>query len=876
MSFKQVVYFGADGSSGYANAAKGYMYSLLQQGVDVYFVPVSGATTKNNTEFAKYFHSNLRKLPLFGRSEKLKDAEIVVHITPNMWGKIFENYSDLFGDRKIIGRTVWDFDPLPEKWVKAINDSIVNIVSVPSQWTKEVFIKSGVKKEIVVDPHTVPSIPYESINLIDTLNCAKIFSPVAVNYRRFEKRIKFLNVTTLAGRKNTSFLIDNYLSTFEFDDETLLVLKLTDNKFNLKGFDKTIQNLIVNKIKNKHANFAYAPIALITDALSFDRMQSLYDNCDVYVNVSRGEGFSIPCYTAKEKNKGIITPLHGGMVDYLTGYKKLYEVDYSVIKITDNIVTDAVCDPRTKGIDPSYDDLSNAFKAAYYDSIRSSVYFTHLDSYQPHTDLTEESSLFPIYFKTGWHQENLSSGVWSNGTSELIVGGEVYKLEMLIESMKDCDLKFTVDGTVHNFELKRGQYSIKIIGKHTKNIQFQTDVFSGDLINRAPTSLYGIKIVDLFVNGIRNNTSKLILKDRNFEADVLNETGFIVEKSNVLTKGEYGDVVLKFKETVALQKYPKKLNLGRQLSFYSHRSGWNYVLNEMSALNSDNGVYCDGFLENNFSWRKNESVLQKLIPYNKSWVGFLHNPPNMSPWFSDNSAFCNIILHDPYFLDSLRKCKGLFTLSEYHARFIRQYLPFVQVESLLHPTEIPAVQFDFDKFASNPNKKLISIGWWLRKLNALYTVQPQGYQKIRLLPNNKCKETIMRLEKIEEVVNNQTVSIEQRNSVQVLDFLPNEEYDQILSENLVYLDLYDSSANNGIIECIARGTPLFINRLPAVEEYLGESYPLYIENQNDLEQKIQNLELIRSAHLYLKTIRYKVEIEYFLESLVNSKIYKSL
>ena len=85
-----------------------------------------------------------------------------------------------------------------------------------------------------------------------------------------------------------------------------------------------------------------------------------------------------------------------------------------------------------------------------------------------------------------------------------------------------------------------------------------------------------------------------------------------------------------------------------------------------------------------------------------------------------------------------------------------------------------------------------------------------------------------------------------------------------------------SSANNGIIECMARATPIFINRIPAVVEYLGEGYPLYIDSQFDLEAKIKDLDLIKRAHLYLKTIRYKVEIGHFLESMVNSKIYKSL
>ena len=326
MTNKQVIYFGADGISGYANAAKGYMYDLLQQNSLVYFVPVTGIKNKDKTNFGKYFDKNLKKLPMFGRNEKLKGADVVFHVAPEFWKRITNEYIDLIGNSKVIGRTVWDFDKLPDVWVNNINNSIVTVVSVPSEWNRRVFINSGVTKEIIVEPHTVPSIPYNSIGFIDTMNSAKIFSAIPVNYRQFEKRVKFLNISTLAGRKNISFLIDNYLNTFEFDDETLLVIK------RIGTTSDWMQSLIINKIKNKHPEFIYAPIALISDVMDHDQMQSLYDSCDVYVNTSIGEGFNIPCYTAKEKNKKIITPLHGGMVDYLTGYDKLYEVDYSITR----------------------------------------------------------------------------------------------------------------------------------------------------------------------------------------------------------------------------------------------------------------------------------------------------------------------------------------------------------------------------------------------------------------------------------------------------------------------------------------------------------------------------------------------------------------
>lgn len=48
--------------------------------------------------------------------------------------------------------------------------------------------------------------------------------------------------------------------------------------------------------------------------------------------------------------------------------------------------------------------------------------------------------------------------------------------------------------------------------------------------------------------------------------------------------------------------------------------------------------------------------------------------------------------------------------------------------------------------------------------------------------------------------------------------------------------MFNSSANNTILECIARNTPIIVRTNPAIVEYLGENYPLYFESLNDLNK----------------------------------------
>jgi hypothetical protein len=108
--------------------------------------------------------------------------------------------------------------------------------------------------------------------------------------------------------------------------------------------------------------------------------------------------------------------------------------------------------------------------------------------------------------------------------------------------------------------------------------------------------------------------------------------------------------------------------------------------------------------------------------------------------------------------------------------------------------------------------------------------------------------------------------------------LDNNDYDVLLSQNIVFLDLYDTSANNAVIECIARGTPLLINRHPATIEYLGEKYPFYFDSLKEANEKLNNIDLIRDTHQYLMTFDKKkqITIEYFKEQFKESDIYQSL
>ena len=168
-------------------------------------------------------------------------------------------------------------------------------------------------------------------------------------------------------------------------------------------------------------------------------------------------------------------------------------------------------------------------------------------------------------------------------------------------------------------------------------------------------------------------------------------------------------------------------------------------------------------------------------------------------------------------------------------------------------------------------------------MNSIYSIpiaSGNEYAKLRLIPYSSARplEVIDGMLKKEKAI--YCIEIEQKyiDNTITKSSLSNEDYDELLSENIIFLDLYDSSANNAIIECIARATPLLVNPLPAVMEYLGEDYPFYYNSLEECAEKAEDLNLVKEAHEYLKecATRKKLSQEHFKKTFEESEVYNLL
>jgi hypothetical protein len=336
-----------------------------------------------------------------------------------------------------------------------------------------------------------------------------------------------------------------------------------------------------------------------------------------------------------------------------------------------------------------------------------------------------------------------------------------------------------------------------------------------------------------------------------------------------------------------------------------HRSGWQYTLDHLMAFHSETSpMIFDNYIDRTFHWAHDVYKYTHIIPFERPWCGFVHHT------FDETYSPFNVpnLFRNETFLESLKCCHALFTLSNDLATKIKVLLQQygfknVLVKAFTHPTEVSKVVFSMEKFLQNDARKVVQIGAWLRNNYAIYKLlchsrYPTKYVTIQKAVlrgkhmNNYFKPDDLTLMVKGQGVSDSDVPVEygfnkgelsvkvtnkfvegvlanvheQWNSVEVIDTLDNEEYDKLLSENIVFLNLIDASAVNTIIECIVRSTPVLVNRHAAVEEMLGQEYPFYYEDMLEAGLKVNDVELISKTNKYLQAMnKKKYTMEYFLQ-----------
>lgn len=357
----------------------------------------------------------------------------------------------------------------------------------------------------------------------------------------------------------------------------------------------------------------------------------------------------------------------------------------------------------------------------------------------------------------------------------------------------------------------------------------------------------------------------------------------------------------------------------------AHRSGWQFVYDSIKRFHNGDKILLDLYVDRTFHWQKEINEIIGVIPYTKPWVGVVHHTFDTS--FSEYN--CHNLLKSDSFIKSLGVCKGLIVLSKYLRKQLqielrKRGVKHVPVFVLTHPTSTDVVKWDWKRFMNNCDKRLVHVGGWLRDIYSFYRiVMPKDtgtsclgvlkpsrpiLRKVALrgkgmsnyYPSSSFLDDLYKCligqtdEDCHKNICNPNASNiccpnastgalnawcshfyndarRKVNSVEIVDHMPNSDYDVLLSENIVYIYLVDASAVNTVIECIARCTPIIVNRHPAVVELLGAKYPLYIEDNLNLSKRVGDLtsyRKIKNAHRYLQRLQVpQIQIDWFVTRL---------
>lgn len=335
----------------------------------------------------------------------------------------------------------------------------------------------------------------------------------------------------------------------------------------------------------------------------------------------------------------------------------------------------------------------------------------------------------------------------------------------------------------------------------------------------------------------------------------------------------YAQMAYLVEQAAARRPFRRKFDVHWHGASEHHRSGWPYALTNLMQLHHSEGVLLDTFLERKFSWGWEPGERYNCPrPYAVPWVGFLHNPPNIPSWFNVNQQAADSLIENENFQASLPLCQGIFTLSEALADWLRTKLS-VPVAAVAHPTGPPTRFWSYEAYRSSAPRRLIQVGWWLRRFRSLYELRPAtNLTKTLLQIDTRWAHSAWEADLARTYARNTFGAVE------VMPYVDARRYDALLAESIVFLDLYASSANNAIIECIVRGTPLLVNALPSVVEYLGDDYPLYFEDLDEAARKVEDVDLIVAANRYLMDapIRTRLTGAHFVRSVVDSPIYQNL
>lgn len=204
---------------------------------------------------------------------------------------------------KIIFTMIETSDGIHNDYVEKLN--LFNEIWVPSHYAKSIFEKSGVRSKIYVIPLGVDVSRYKPSDSI-------------MDFGQDFNSFKFLSVFKWSYRKGYDILLKSYLEEFSSDEDVSMLL-VSRSLSNLRdsGTEKIIEDFqsVCSGIGKSEEELPH--VALYSEKIPEFDMPKVYNACDCFTLISRGEGFGLPYCEAAACGLPVIASNCTGQTEFL-------------------------------------------------------------------------------------------------------------------------------------------------------------------------------------------------------------------------------------------------------------------------------------------------------------------------------------------------------------------------------------------------------------------------------------------------------------------------------------------------------------------------------------------------------------------------------
>jgi glycosyltransferase involved in cell wall biosynthesis len=263
-------------TSGYGTAARAYVHALHTAGVRV---SVAGAGRPPQQLEDELIQS------LVGRDPNADFT--ILHAIPSFWPRW------AYTARNVIAITVWEADPIPPVWHRALSGAVD--VWVPCEFNVHAFGKALGKAPFRL-PYALPA-----INGRGRVGAEALPAFSAEDF-------VFYSIFDWQHRKNAEGMMEAFLQAFPQECDAVLVLKTIP-----RGADEAQRTLEEVRLRTG----SRGRVAACCQALDEAQINALHQRGDCYLSLHRGEGWGYPLFEAAARGTPVVASAQGGPLDFL-------------------------------------------------------------------------------------------------------------------------------------------------------------------------------------------------------------------------------------------------------------------------------------------------------------------------------------------------------------------------------------------------------------------------------------------------------------------------------------------------------------------------------------------------------------------------------